>query len=191
MTNKNADEIAVGANGTLWLADVGAAEPSSISDPMDAGDWTDTGYLSEAGVQISPKMTTKSVRAWQSFYDLRRIVDAREFMLKFTLQQFNDTSLKLSLGGGDIIEDAPGEFRYVPPEAGTIDEKALCVEWVDGDKNYRLFLPRGMNEQAGAFDIVRTKEIGLPIEFGVLGTDGVDPFFLQTDDPGFEVVAGS
>jgi hypothetical protein len=189
--SNNAEEVLIGADGAIWTAPVGSVEPASISDPVDATVWTELGYASEDGVKFADSKTVKNVRAWQSFYDIRRFITERSFTSNFTLQQFNGDNVILALGGGDVVEDAPGEFSYHPPEVSFIDERALIHEWADGDKNYRLIFRRAMNEENTKFDISRGKEAGLPMTFAILGEDGVEPYILQTDDPAFLAAVGS
>lgn len=192
MTTKTADEIVVGANGTLYVALVGSAIPATIADPLDA-DWIDLGFASEDGVAWTDGKTIKPLRGWQSFYDLRRIITAREGMLKYGLIQWSGDNFRLAFGGGTITESAPGSglYEYTPPDPEEIDERAQAIEWQDGAKNYRLIFPKGMVTENVETTIARTDMAMLPITFSLLGEDGVEPFRLQTDDPAFADAVGS
>lgn len=183
---KNADEIVVGANGSIYTAAVGATIPATIAAPL-GGSWTELGYVTEDGVTWTDGKTMNSIRAWQSFYDLRRIVESREGMLAFSLMQWDETTIPLALGGGEIAESAPGSglFRYTPPAPEFIDERAMAVEWSDGDKDYRLIFPKGIVSENVETNIVRTGAALLPITFALLGEEGVEPFILDTNDPAF------
>jgi hypothetical protein len=190
MATKTADEIVVGANGSLYVGPVGSAVPASISVPLGV-DWTELGYTTEEGVTWVDGKTMQSIRAWQSFYDLRRIVESKEGSLAFQLLQWNGDNVRLAFGGGTVSEPSPGEYRYTPPAPEFIDERALAAEWQDGDKNYRLIFPKGNVSENIETNIVRSGGALLPITFSLLGEDGVDPFIFDTDDPAFANALGS
>lgn len=194
---KNVDEIVVGANGSIYLAPVGTALPTSISDALGVA-FVDAGYVTEDGVTFTDGKTLESVRAWQSLYDLRKIVTAKEAMASFSLMQWSGSNVVLAFGGGEVEEvvapDAgppavPGEYRYHPPAPEAIDERILAIEWSDGDKDYRLIFPKGMVSENVETNVTRSAAALLPITFSILGTDGVDPWILDTNDPAFSDVA--
>lgn len=189
-TTKTADEIVVGANGSIYVAPVGSTIPASIGVALGAA-WTELGYTSEDGVTWVDGKSLESIRAWQSFYDLRRIVTSKEGSLAFQLLQWNGDNVRLAYGGGTVSEPSPGDYRYVPPDPADIDERMMAVEWQDGTKNYRLTFPKGMVTENVETNIVRTGGALLPITFALLGEEGVEPFILDTDDPAFANALGS
>ena len=188
--SKNRGEIVVGANGSIWSAPIGTALPARISEPFGDG-WVDLGYASEDGVTWTDGKSVNAIRAWQSFYDLRRVVESREGTASFSLMQWNGGNVIFAYGGGDIVEDAPGEFRYVPPAPEDTGETMLGIEWEDGSKDYRLVLPAGTVSDNVETNVTRTDAALLPITFALLGEEGRDPWFFQTNDPAFAPVAGS
>ncbi|MGH9001915.1 MAG: hypothetical protein ACRDYV_02185 [Acidimicrobiia bacterium] len=187
---KTADEIVVGANGSIYVAPVGSTIPASIGAALGA-QWFELGYVTEEGVTWVDGKTLQSIRAWQSFYDLRRIVESKEGSIAFQLLQWNGDNVRFAFGGGTVTNPAVDEYRYVPPDPAEIDERALAVEWQDGAKNYRLIYPKGMVSENIETNIVRTGGALLPITFSLLGEEGVDPFIFDTDDPAFANALGS
>ena len=180
--SKDTDQIVVAANGSIKVAEVGTAAPASISAVTGAG-WLDLGFASEDGVTFLDGKTVEPIPVWQLFYPARRIVTEKEATVSFVLRQWSTDTVQLAFGGGTVSSDGAGEYRYTPPEAGTIDERSLIVEWVDGDKNYRLIIPRGMVTENVETNLVKTAAADLPITFGVNGEEGVAPWYFQTDDP--------
>jgi hypothetical protein len=178
---KVTDEIVVGANGTVRVAPAGTAEPADISAAYGAG-WVDLGYIDAAGVKFNDDKKITDILVWQLFYPARKIVDSRDFTLVFNLSQFSALQVEFAFGGGAVTTDAAGKFRYRPPAPDVIDNRKLAVDWIDGDDNYRLIIPNGMVSGNVSGEIVRTKEIVLPITFSVIGQDSVDPFYILTDD---------
>ncbi len=190
MTGKNPDEIVVGANGSIYSAPLGSEIPASIAAPL-GDEWYELGYATEDGGTFTDGKTLESIRAWQSFYDLRRVVSEKNTSVAFSLMQWNDRNFALAFGGGEITSPAEGAFRYVPPAPGTIDDRMLAIEWSDGDKDYRLVLPKGMVADNVETQIVRTAAAVLPITFTVLGSDELDPWVFDTNDPAFDPSSGS
>ena len=187
---KNADAIVVGANGSIYAAPVGSAVPADVSAALDP-EWVDLGYVTEDGVSWTDGKSIQSVRAWQSFYDIRRIIESREGSLGFGLMEWKGGNVQLAFGGGEVTETAldSGLYEYTPPDPANIDERALAVEWQDGAKNYRLICLKGMVSDNVETNIVRTGASVLPITFAFLGQDGVAVFRFQTDDPAFADVS--
>lgn len=186
--SKNAGEIVVGANGSIYVAPLATAIPASIGSPLDAA-FSDLGYVTEDGVTWVDGKSLQSIRAWQSFYDLRRVVESKEGSIAFQMMQWNSSTVPLAFGGGEITEPVPGDFQYTPPDPSTIDERMLAVEWADGDKDYRLTFPKGMVGDNIETNLVRTAAGILPITFSLLGDDALDPFILDTNDPAFAPAA--
>lgn len=196
MAGLDVDEVTVGANGKVYIAPVGTAAPG---DPIiaPAAAWVDLGYTSEEGVGLNKGREVASIRAWQSFFDIRKIVTGESLRLTWQLQQWNDANVVLAFGGGAVttVAAAAGppaliqHYRYEPPLAGDLDERAGMVEWADGDKHYRLIVPRGMVGDAVETNLTKNAESRLPIAFDVLGTDGAVPWYLITDDPALNPAA--
>lgn len=178
------DQITVGANGRVYVAPVGTVAPASIS-ATPAGDWIHLGYTSEDGVTFLDGKTVEPIPVWQSFYPVRRIMTGKEASVSFALMQWNTDTVRLSFGGGTVTEPAPGEYRYTPPTPGPIDERALMVEWEDGDRSYRLVVPRGMVSENVETQLNKGAAGQLPIVFAVNGSDVAAPWYLDTDDPAF------
>jgi hypothetical protein len=169
-----ADEVFVAGGGHVYIADIGATEPTDTTTPWDA-DWTELGYTTDAGVTITPGQTITDIPAWQSRYPVRKIVTAETFDVAFGLLQWNQDTLSLAFRGGTWIGDI-----YTPGEAGVVDERALGIEAIDGDKITRIIIARGMVTDVGGINLVRTGANPLPITFSALASDE-DPFTLIAD----------
>ena len=169
-----ADEVFVAGGGHVYIADIGATEPTDTTTPWDA-DWVELGYTTDAGVTITPGQTITDIPAWQSRYPVRKIVTAETFDVAFSLLQWNQDTLSLAFRGGTWVGDV-----YTPGEAGVVDERALGIEAIDGDKITRIIIPRGMVTDVGGINLVRTGANPLPITFSALASDE-DPFSLIAD----------
>lgn len=190
MSGKNVEEIVVGANGAVWVAPLTAELPEHPTAPL-GNDYLNLGYLNEDGVKQTDGKTVNAIMVWQMFYPARRIVTEREFMVAFMLRQWSQSTFPLAFGGGDIeaIDGYDGMFRYSPPPPEYIDERIMVVDWVDGIRNYRVVMPRGMVTENVETNIMRTAAADLPITFAINGQEGQDPWYLLTDDPAFAPAA--
>jgi hypothetical protein len=180
----NANQILVGANGQLYLAAASTAAPTDISSAVGAG-WSGLGFVSEAGASITDGKEITDIGAWQSFYPARKLVTAREFSIAFALRQWNGFNVKFSFGGGTIASQGGGKWKYDPPSASTIDERAFLMDWQDGTKNYRLYVARGLASANTEATLARTAASDLAITFSALSDGTTSPYVLYTDDPSF------
>lgn len=181
---QTASEIVVGADGSINVAPVGTAAPTDPTSAYSAT-WKELGFASEAGVKLHDAKTLVNIKAWQSRYTVRRIVTDHDFTAAFALIQWDKVSVPLAFGGGEVTTPTPGVFRYAPPDAAFLDERTLGIDWQDGDKSYRLIIPRGIVQDAVDTELVHAKESELPIVFGVITDGTVDPWYLLTDDLSF------
>jgi hypothetical protein len=178
------EDLVVAASGRVYVGPVTATLPTDESTPLDS-DFVDLGYLTDAGVTVSPSVSVESVQPWQSFYSVREIVTARELTVAFELLQFNAETTVLAFGGGTVTEEAPGSYKMTPPSPEVIDKRTAVIEWADGDKHYRLVLPVCMVSEAGEFTLSRSAPATLSVTLKALGVGSDDPFVLYTDDPSF------
>lgn len=183
---KSASQIVVGGTGTVFVAPVGTVAPTDVAAAWAAA-WVDLGYTNEDGVQFSDEKEMEALSVWQLFYAARHIITGRSSTISFVLRQWSKDTVKFAFGGGTITTTAgpPAHYMYEPPAPGTVDERALGVEWVDGTKTYRLIVPRGVVSDTVETTLTKADAADLPISFGVLGTDGSQPFYFRTNDPAF------
>jgi hypothetical protein len=180
----SADEIVVGANGKVWVAETTDPMPTDSDTALNVA-WVDLGYVSEDGVTFTDSKEVESIGGWQSFYPIRRVVTSRDAMVSFVLRQWNEDSVALAFGGGAVTDNGGGEYEYNPPSPEDIDNRALVIEWTDGTKDYRLLFPSGMVTEAVETNIVRTSAADLPITFAATPASGADAYILFTNDPAF------
>jgi hypothetical protein len=188
--SNNPNEIVVGGNGRILVAEVGTAAPADITEAASAS-WTELGYVSDEGVTFTVGKEIEDVNVWQSFYAVRRLMTAQSGQLGFELAQWNRDTVPLAFGGGTISEPAAGAYRYTPPEPGPIDERALILEFEDGDYSFRIVVPVGMVTEDVETTLNKAPNGVLPITFGVNGQEGVAPWYLDTDHPAFAPLGSS
>jgi len=178
------DEIVIAGTGRLYVAPEGTTLPTSIDSALD-GAFVDLGYLTEDGAKFTDGKTTNDVRPWQSFYPVRVHITEREAMLEFTLMWWNRLTVETSFGGGTWSEPSPGAYRYSPPSPETLAVNAFVLDAVDGDRHYRVTLPRGFVTSNTESTFAKTGPALLPLTITVLANGESDPWNLDTDDPAF------
>lgn len=158
----DASEVVVGANGRVLVAPAGTALPTNMAAPNAA--FIEVGYVSEDGVTFTDGQDREDIGAWQSFYPIRKVVTGKNSGVEFVMRQWNEHTVKLAFGGGTISRTG-GVSTYTPPEPGDLDERAMIVEWEDGDDTYRLVFPRGEVTGEVSSNVTRTAAADLPISF--------------------------
>jgi hypothetical protein len=180
----NANQILVGANGQIYLSASGTAAPVDISSVASVS-WSGLGFVSEAGASITDGKEITDISVWQAFYPARKLVTARQFDVSFAMRQWNGFNVKFAFGGGTITSQAGGKWKFDPPSASTIDERAFLMDWQDGTKNYRLYMARGLATANTESTLARTAASDLAITFSALSDGTTAPYTLYTDDPAF------
>lgn len=182
----DATEVVVGANGRVWVASTTSDAPTDVAAAMTTltGDWTDLGYISEDGATFTEGKEITDINAWQSFYPIRRIITARSVAVSFALRQWSRETIEFALGG--TVAANTTEWKYTPPAPEALDERSITLEWEDGTKSYRLYIPRGIVSENVETQLVRTAAADLAITFAATDPGvGVDIYTLFTDDPAF------
>jgi hypothetical protein len=159
-----------------------------VSTALNAA-FDEHGFVSDDGVTFRDGKEVEGIPAWQSFYDIRKIVAAKTSGAEFVLKQFNPDNAALAFGGGEV-DVSSGVATYTPPPPGEIDERSLVIEWEDGDYTFRLVFPKGMVTDDVESNLVRTASADLPIAYEatpegapVEGEPDTFPFYILSDHP--------
>ena len=187
----NADEIVVASFGQIYTAAVGATLPAANTNPRAglAGQFGyASGYVTEDGVTFSVSPDITDIPAWQSEDPVRRLRTGVESTLSFELMQWNEKNVVLAFGGGEGTTGG-GYYTYTPPTAEDgLSELSLVLDWNDGDKNYRIVVPRGTVTEGTETQLQRGASANLSIGFKALApTSGGAAWYLLTDDDAFAV----
>ena len=185
---QDASEVVVGGNGSVSSAPLGTTLPTNVSTALHAA-FIDHGYVSEDGVTFRDDKEIEGIPAWQSFYDIRKVVSAKTSGIEYVLRQYSPENVQMAYGGGEI-DVSGGVATYTPPVPGEIDDRSLVVEWIDGDSTFRLVMPKGIVTGEVESVLNRTAATDLPIAFeatpeGQPVEDEPDtfPFYIVSDHP--------
>lgn len=194
---QNKEEIVVALDGSVNLAPAGTTLPTSLA-ALDAA-FEDLGYQSSDGVTFSVTPNVENIEAWQSATPVRKIVTARTLTLGFSALQWNVSTFAAAYGGGAWTEleapspPDPGLYRYDPPsDEDDLVDYAGVVDFVDGDKNYRLVVKQANITEAVETNLARGGAAVIPITIEAITPDGADTsWYLLSDDPAVQPEAVS
>lgn len=184
---QDSDAIVIAGNGSVHVAPVGTALPTTHADALNAA-FVDLGYINEDGATFSDDKTKEPIPVWQSFYPLRYVVTDASASIAFALRQWDVNTVPLAFGGGAVTDVAgpPAHFLYTPPDPEEIDERACVIEWAVDTYSFRLIIPKVMVTESVETNLTRTAASDLPITLGILGTDGASPWTIRTDHPSLD-----
>ena len=178
---QTANEVVVGVSGSVYVAPVGTALPTTEATALNVA-FVELGFVGEDGVQFTDNKTVEGIKAWQSFYDIRKIITEKEAAVEFMLKQWNKDTVKLAFGGGSLTNVGSGSHsKYQPPSpTGTIDYRAMIIEWTDDTDKFRLVIPRGLITGEVTTNILRTSNADLPLHFDSVPAGFPDPLVDST-----------
>lgn len=181
----NADEVRVAGTGRVFTAPKGTALPTTVDTALPAT-WNDLGYVTTDGVSFTFSRETEDLAAWQG--DKIRVLSLSEpKMVEFTLMQTDAAVLQNAFGGGTIAT-VGAVTTYTPPARGENVERAMCIEFVDGDITYRYAFGRVQQEGDVNFVLTREGAVEYPVTFGVL--EATPAYTIITNDPGMASADG-
>lgn len=189
---KDTAETRVAGTGSIYIAaaaDVAAsALPSSFDSTLDSA-FVELGYTDEDGVTFVDEPTIERRGAWQSFYPVRILETARMAKLSFLLEQWNTATLRVGTGGGTVTTAGTGR-KFTPHAAGTVTQWVMVVDITDGNIRDRYVIPNCISVNSFETQLTRTELAKIPAELEALGEDGVDPWYMFTNDTtAFEVTS--
>ncbi|QOP64248.1 major tail protein [Microbacterium phage Quenya] len=186
----NANNVFVGApdqsvTGAILSGPVATTEAADFIDEVDLAGLTDSGYVSEDGVTITPEDTTESIKDW-SGAEIRRI------LTEFT-GTISWTHLELSAGAArNYFGDDHVDVKAATSTSGTQMRMALgkneleTKRWVfkvkDGDRRVLIVVPKGQVVSRGEIPLTATGAITLPVELATYPDEDGQNIYIYTDD---------
>lgn len=183
MSEPNNAAIVVAGRTHVYVAPKATAAPVDATTAMGAG-WANLGYTTADSLSFSTSPEFENVESAQSDYPVRKFQTKDGGKVSVDLQEWTTASFQAVFGGGTVTVTS-GKAKYVPPRIGQRVEVSCVIEVIDGGKHYRYVIPRCFQEEGVQSDLHKGKETTLPLRFDILGDDGVDAWYLLTDDPAF------
>lgn len=182
----DAGDIRVAAMAHVYMAPVLTAFPAFDTDP-DPADWAELGYITTDGITINVGREVQEIYAMQSLEPVRVIATKVPKTVAFSMMQEGQDQLAIALGGGSWTTSGVAPdiiYKYIPPDPSVLDERAVIVQYIDGDFEYRWNFKRAQNREGVEHKLVREEAAAFPVTMQILAsTDGTEPFYIESNDP--------
>lgn len=180
MPSGDAEKIRFAPDGMIYLAPTGGGLvlPTEVGDGVTAPTgFKALGYVSDAGVTITPAITTTPLNAWQSAVPVLYNVDSASFQLSATLIEANKLVTESFFGASWIAslgeDDQPnGEYRLDLSSMPDLAEFAIVVDWKYKTNLWRATIGRAMVTERGAITLQRTQNQAYELTINALDNDG-------------------
>lgn len=177
----DAARTVIGADGQVYVGPLGSTAPTGVTDTPDSA-FVELGYISEDGVRFARTPQTQDYFAWQSLDPIRTVVLRATFTATFALQEWSTENLSFATGGGDWDTVSDG-FLLHPADASLIDYRALIIDFQDGSRNFRVFIPKCLVSEAVEIQVTRQSLAVMPITVrAVKVDDSTDVWDIRADD---------
>ncbi len=183
----DADNVRVGLNGTVYIAPVGTTAPADLTAAWGT-EWVDLGYLSDDGVEMNYSTDTTDIKAWQSLSPVRKVLTSVDMTLAFTAIELKAAAVTLYFPSASITTSGTGPTvsTLSIPAAPAPDERAIGLEWVDGDITNRLIIPRGEVTDRDSITVGRSAAVGLNMTISAYATSSPALATWLSDDPSWD-----
>lgn len=185
----DADKIVIAGGGTVYgspTVGVTITAPTEIDSSVDT-DLKEFGYVSPDGISFHEEKDTAEIRAWQAAYPVRRLVTGRKFVVSMSLMEWKRETISAAFGGGTWTETtANTKFSYTPPDADDLYEMSFLIDFNDGTRDFRLWVPRAIVVDFGEVTLRRDESAMLPLTIEATSDGTSAAFTLFTDDTSFD-----
>jgi hypothetical protein len=185
----SAANVLVGApdqatTGAILSAPIGTALPTTATTAINIA-FTDSGYVSDKGLQLSPKRNTNGINDW-SGAEIRKILQSFAGELKWEHLEINLASLKNSFGDDNVTATAKnlahGNQLAVKMGAYELPRKSWVFKIKDGDTRILVVVPDGQVTETGELSFVKSDAIKLPVTLSCYPDATGNSVYLYTDD---------
>ncbi|MFC9591521.1 hypothetical protein ACFTUC_17245 [Streptomyces sp. NPDC056944] len=179
MANNDASKIRFAPNGSVYMAPaVGATLPTAIGDgKTPPTGYKSLGYVSDAGVVITPTVTADPVNVWQSAVPVLFNVSSATFTIQATFLETSINTTELFWGANWVAVTPEGggtadTWRLDLSSTPDLQEISLVVDWSQGTHLNRVVIPRSMIQDRGAITLVRNAAQEYQLTIDALDSNG-------------------
>ncbi len=185
----NSKQVFIGApDQAVTGAILEGPETDTIPATIDDFVWdglTDSGYVNEDGVTITPSESTESIKDW-SLKELRKVLTEFTNSLAWTHLELSVGALK-NYFGDDNVEVTPATAEHGTQVraalAGTERPvKARYFKIKDGDRRAVIFAPHSQVTERGEIPLVASGAVTLPVTLSTYPDAAGNSLYIYTDD---------
>lgn len=170
----DATEVRVAQNGKVSFADPGSAAPTDVTTALTSV-WTEAGYIDEAGVGITPNVSTGLIKKWQALMPVKYTIEEVTLEVTFVMNQWNKANSELYFFGGTWVNQAGGVAKMTLTSNPSISdfEKSMVIEFTDDqDDITRFYFPRGIVVEREELRLARTDDVSMGLTYHVMDNSG-------------------
>lgn len=185
----NANNVFVGApdqstTGAILSGPVLTVIPTTM-DTIALDGLTDSGYVNEDGVTITPSDSTESIKDW-SGAEIRRILTEFTGTIAWTHLELSAGAARNYFGDDQVTETAATTTTGTQLRAALGKNELPVKSWVfkikDGDRRVMVVVPRGQISSRGEIPLTATGAITLPVELATYPDADGQNIYIYTDD---------
>jgi hypothetical protein len=150
--------VDVAVTGAVSYAPVATTPPTDAETPLAVA-FLDTGYISDDGVSEAIDTSTSNLVAWQGSAVVRTVVTESSISVTFTMIETNENSVGLFYAAQ--VDGSDGSVEIDPSKLG--GRRRLVLDYVDGDKFVRLFLPQAEVTERGEVTYASGEAVGYQV----------------------------
>lgn len=154
----DSSNVDVAVTGALSKAPTGTAAPTNSTTALPAA-WVDHGYLSEDGVTENRERDSNEIAAWQNGDIVRTVYTKGKFTINATMIETKKETVETFYGSA--VNPLDGSVEINPIETG--GRHSWVLDYIDGDKFVRLYLPDAEVTEVGEVTIAGTDAVGYEI----------------------------
>lgn len=188
----NAAKVLVGSpdqqatTGAIRTGDVLTTIPTTFAEAQTAIDaMSDSGYVSEDGLELSTDMSTADIREWGRNI-VRKMLDSYDGTIGFSLIQSDEASWKQAIGDEYVDKtDATkehGEQLHIHMGAHMAPAKSWGFAMKDGDAKVIIIVPNGQVTTLDTITFNASEAIALPVTVSAYDDGSGDSIHVYLDD---------
>ena len=170
--------------GAIAKAAIGTALPTDATTALNAS-FTDSGYVSENGLSLTPTVSTADIRDWSGTL-VRRIIQTFDGTLSWEMLQTDEESLKVAFGDENVTATAAtsahGNQLAVSLGAELPERASWVFSMKDGDHRMRIVAPDGQITTVGEVSFTSSAAIVWPVTLSCYPDANGKSIYIYTDD---------
>lgn len=186
----NASNVFIGApdqstTGAILSGPTTSTPVADTIDDVDLAGLTDSGYVSEEGVTITPSDSTESIKDW-SGAEIRRILSEFTGTIAWTHLELSAGAARNYFGDANVTVTAATGVKGTLMRAALGKNELEVKRWVfkikDGNRRLLVVVPRGQVASRGEIPLTATGAVTLPVELGTFPDSDGQNIYIYTDD---------
>lgn len=185
----DSDKIRFAPNGALYIAptSVSLVLPEATDSGAAPAGYKALGYVTDAGVTITPTIETNPLGAWQSAVPVLYNVTSASFTISATLLEANKLVTETFFGATwvaltDETSQPTGEYRLDLSSVPELAEFSLVVDWSYKGNHSRAVIGRAMISERGAISLQRTEAQQYELTISALDSNGQLAYLLTDEE---------